>query len=143
MSIINIKEKLKQWLFADELNEINTKLDYLTKDYSLLKESTETARKKYREAEQKCNSAKQEIKKCKEFMNQICDVGVDVGFKDEYHSWAVVCIHGRMDFIKFVPLNQQDIRYVQQFLKQFEYSKKVVDSPLGHRMLEDMILNWE
>lgn len=75
-------------------------------------------------------------------MNDICDVGVDVA-RDEYHSWAVVCIHGKMDFMKFVPLNHSDIREVAQFLKRFEYSKRVVDSPFAyHGMIEDLIARF-
>ncbi len=56
------------------------------------------------------------------------DVSVDV-----HHyapSWAVISIQGqRADYIKFVELGDKDIRYIQDFLHQFE-RRKVDCSPM-------------
>lgn len=139
---IKIKDKLKKWLLADELlrikelegthkeleNSVSKAIDLLDKAYG-----------NYAKAEDVAENTAILADDCRKLMNNICDVGVDVA-RDEYHSWAVVCIHGKMDFMKFVPLNHSDIREVAQFLKRFEYSKRVVDSPLAYSdMIEDLI----
>lgn len=62
--------------------------------------------------------------------NQITDVAVDVGFHDSEHSWAVVCVEGRPEYVKFIPLSRADARTVMNFLRQFQYSQLIVDSPL-------------
>lgn len=143
--IIKIKDKLKKWLWSDELlrikelecthkeleNSVSKAIDLLDKAYG-----------NYAKAESVAENTVKLADDCRKLMNDICDVGVDVA-RDEYHSWAVVCIHGKMDFIKFVPLNHSDIREVVQFLKRFEYSKRVVDSPFAyHGMIEDLIARF-
>lgn len=47
--------------------------------------------------------------------NQLTDVAVDVGFHDSEHSWAVVCIAGRPEYVKFIPLSRADARTVMNF----------------------------
>lgn len=139
---IKIKDKLKKWLFSEELNELQTEIDHVKKEYDWLKDVTSNSMNLLNAARSDCNLATEEIKRCKEMMNQICDVGLDVA-RDEYHSWAVVCIHGKMDFVKFVPLNHSDIREVEQFLKRFEYSNRVIDSPFAcHGMIKDLIARF-
>lgn len=143
--IIKIKDKLKKWLLSDELlrikelecthkeleNSVSKAIDLLDKAYD-----------NYAKAESVAENTVKLADDCRKLMNDICDVGVDVA-RDEYHSWAVVCIHGKMDFMKFVPLNHSDIREVVQFLKRFEYSKRVVDSPFAyHGMIEDLIARF-
>ena len=67
----------------------------------------------------------------KKMYNQITDVAVDVGlFHDSEYSWAVVCIEGRPEYVKFFPLSGAYARTVMDFLRQFQYSKLIVDSPL-------------
>lgn len=66
----------------------------------------------------------------KKMYNQITDVAVDVGFHDSERSWAVVCVEGRPEYVKFIPLSGADARTVRNFLRQFQYSQTIVDSPL-------------
>lgn len=136
---IKLKDKLRKWLFSEELGELRADIDYVKNEYEWLKSVTSGSINLFNKARSDCNSATKEIKECKEMMNQICNVGVDVA-RDEYHSWAVICVHGKMDFLKFVPLNNSDVREVSQLLKRFEYSKRVVDSPFAYRgMIKDLI----
>lgn len=52
----------------------------------------------------------------KKMYNQITDVAVDVGlFHDSEYSWAVVCIEGRPEYVKFIPLSGADARTVMDF----------------------------
>lgn len=48
----------------------------------------------------------------------------------ENHSWAVISIQGRPEYVKFVNLSNQDMRDVHMFLKRFERTNRTIDSPL-------------
>lgn len=61
-------------------------------------------------------------------INQLCSIGVDVSVRDN-RNWAVICIEGKPNFVKFVDLSRSDIMEVQRFLKQFEGSNRIVDAP--------------
>ena len=128
-----IREKLKQWLFAEELSKF------------------ETAEQNYKEAEDLysrsagyLNAAKDEytwslkmVDDCHKLINSMMDVGTDVGFYSDDHSWAVVCIKGHPEYVKFIPLSNKDARGVLDFLKHFKYSDRVVDSPFAFRDMVD------
>lgn len=136
---MKLKEKIKKWLFADDVKKINTLEDKV--------KSLEVVHKKFddwfnaadrmynlsHEAKTNCENAQNELVECRKLLNQICDVGVDVGFRDEDHSWAVICIEGHPEYVKFLPLNHGDARDVLRFLKQFEYSRQVIDSPIAFK----------
>ena len=92
-------------------------------------------------AENELYNAKKEVEECRKLVTQLLDIGVDVGFHTEDHSWAVICIAGKHEYVKFLPLNYRDAKDVLHFLKQFEYSKHVIDSPIAFRnMLKDRVL---
>ncbi len=98
---MKLKEKFKRWLLKEEIerNEI----------------LFETARKKCVEMESRI----------KDVLGTI-EVAVDV---HEYNdSWAVICVNGKSDYVKFCNLGASDLREIQSFLKRFEYSKRIVDS---------------
>ena len=122
-----LREKLRNWLFTEELSKL------------------ESAEEKYKEAEDLCKratgyfkAAKEEYAwgiqltdECQKMMNSMVDVGIDVGFHSDDHSWAVVCIKGHPEYVKFAPLLHNDARDILDFLKRFEYSNRVVDSPFN------------
>lgn len=85
------------------------------------------------EAKKNCEDSQRELEECRKLINQICDIGVDVGIRGEEHSWAVVCIAGRAEYVKFIALNRGDARQVMDFLKRFQYSKHVIDSPIAFK----------
>lgn len=135
---MKLKDKLKNWLFKEELNDIQeTKAKY----DELLK-SVEQANAMTKEAQAMHNESRALLTDCRKFMNSICDVGTDVGFKSGDHSWAVICVHGKKDYVKFVDMHQSDIRTIVNFLKKFEYSNRVTDSPLSNEAIQDMIIHW-
>ena len=136
---MRLKEKFKKWLFKEELNDIKETQE----KYDELQKSVKRAVTLINEAYNMHNKSHILLEDCRKFMNSICDVGTDIGYRSVDHSWAVICVHGNMDYVKFVDMKQSDIRSIANFLKNFEYSNRVTDSPLNKRMIEDMIVRWE
>ena len=135
---MKLKDKLKNWLFKEELNDIKE-----TKEkYDELLKSVERAREVTMEAREMHDKSYALLEDCHKFMNSICDVGTDVGFRSNDHSWAVICVHGKMDYVKFVDMHQSDIRTIVSFLKNFEYSNRVTDSPINNALFKDLIIKW-
>ena len=62
----------------------------------------------------------------------LLDIGTDIGFRED-HSWAVVCIKGKPEYVKFMPLDSGETREVINFLKRYERSNHIIDSPLAFR----------
>lgn len=121
-----LKEKIRKWL-----------LEILQPDIDALKNEIDGSNATLKIAQSNCNDATRQLKistqqneEMKKMYNQITDVAVDVGFTNEEHSWAVVCIAGRLEYVKFIPLSGADARTVMNFLRQFQYSRLIVDSPL-------------
>lgn len=129
---MKLRDNIKKWLLADETD----RLVFLEERYKKFNNWIETADKMYSlsaQAKKNCEDSQRELEECRKLLNQICDVGVDVGFRGEEHSWAVVCVAGRPEYVKFIPLNRRDARQVMDFLKRFQYSKHVIDSPIAFR----------
>lgn len=131
---MRFKNKIKRWLFAEEIERIES----LEGIHGKFDEWFNAADRMYslsNEAKRNCEESKKELMECRKLLNQICDVGVDVGFMGEEHSWAVICIAGKPEYVKFMPLNRGDAQQVMDFLKHFQYSKRVIDSPLAFKSL--------
>lgn len=121
-----LKEKIRKWL-----------LEILQPDIDALKNEINESTTELRFAKNNCNEAAlqcqisiQQNEEMKKMYSRITDVAVDVGFHDVEHSWAVVCVEGRPEYVKFIPLSGADARTVMNFLRQFQYSQPIVDSPL-------------
>ena len=121
-----LKEKIRKWL-----------LEILQPDIDALKNEINESNATLKIAKSNCNDATRQLKistqqneEMQKMYNQITDVAVDVGFHDPEHSWAVVCVAGRPEYVKFIPLNNSDTRTVMDFLKHFQYSQHIIDSPL-------------
>lgn len=119
-----LKEKIKQWLVKEVLKEEIQKLNQ--------------AQACYNRASCLCEESLENNREMQKMFNEITDVAVDVGFTNKEHSWAVVCIAGKPEYVKFIPLSGANARTVIEFLKNFQYSKHIIDSPLRFRhMLND------
>jgi len=115
----NIRNKLRLWLFKNDLLQI------------------EASKKVYKDAANTYKNSCKLVEDCHKMMNSMIDVGVDVGFYSEDHSWAVVCIKGHPEYVKFLPLSHKDTCEVIEFLKRFRYSNRVIDSPFAFRDMVD------
>ena len=133
-----IRNKLRLWLLEDDLFQV------------------EAAKNSYHDAVRKCVYANIQLSNavvtyknshklvddCHKMMNSMIDIGTDVGFCSDDHSWAVVCIKGHPEYVSFMPLSSDDARSVIRFLQRFKYSNKVVDSPFGFKnMINDHIMD--
>ena len=132
-----LRDKLRQWLFGDEIRK-----------FKLAEMEYEQAKKLYNDEKDRLNwyldraidsytASYKLTDDCHKLMNSMVDVGTDIGFLSDDHSWAVVCIKGHPEYVKFIPLSHKDARDVLDFLKHFKYSDRVVDSPLAFRDMVD------
>jgi len=62
-------------------------------------------------------------------IENVIHIGTDVYQPNQGHSWAVVCVEGKMNLVKFVDLNRQDARDVLDFLKRYEAGRHCIDTP--------------
>lgn len=75
-----------------------------------------------------CENTLNEVNKIKSLYQQITNVGVDVDYYGK-NSWAVICIDGHPEYVKFVDLKESEARDIENFLRRFERSNIVIDSP--------------
>ena len=64
-------------------------------------------------------------------IKSVVSVGADIvpNAMNGDRSWAVICIEGNYNIVKFIDMHGTDYRYILNFLKQFEGSRMVVDAP--------------
>lgn len=121
-----LKEKIRKWL----LEILQPDIDALKNEIDESNTTLKIAQSNCNDAARQCQISTKQNEEMKKMYNQLTDVAVDVGFHDSEHSWAVVCIAGRPEYVKFIPLSRADARTVMNFLRQFQYSQLIVDSPL-------------
>lgn len=68
-------------------------------------------------------------------LKNVVSVGADVTY-DKNSSWAVVCIEGKCNVVKFFDLHGKYYDEMLRFLKQFESSRMCIDTP-PTRMFKD------
>lgn len=59
----------------------------------------------------------------------------------EGNSWAVVCIEGKTNVVKFYNLSHKDGYDVLKLLKSFEGSRYVNDTPMGY-IQKELFVDW-
>lgn len=89
---------------------------------------------------QKCATLEAETsaKRINQLIGNI-DVSVDVHRRSG--SWAVVSLRGqKMDYIKFVDLDQRSLKEISHFLRQFDRQNVKIDAnPFDRQMLNEEI----
>lgn len=136
------KQWLYNWLLKDEIDSLEERLNKLEQNILNSLEEYEASKNLCNIARNNLNNSTKSLEDCRKTMNSICDVGVDIGFRSKDHSWAVICVHGKVDYVKFVPMGHNDVMDITRFLKRYEYSNKIIDSPFAYRgLINDLILN--
>lgn len=77
----------------------------------------------------KVNGLHANVEKLHTTIENVVHIGIDVYNNPNEHSWAVICIEGKMNLVKFVSLNRNDARDVLMFLKKFEGGRHCIDAP--------------
>ena len=132
-----ITNKLKAWLFKDELEQF----EEAKNEYERLNGRLLESMRAFIMAKEAYSDAQKLAADSYKLVNSLMDVGVDIEHPPDDHSWAVVCIKGHPEYVKFIPLDHKDIRDVMNFLKHFEYSNRVVDSPFAFRgLIENRVI---
>lgn len=62
-------------------------------------------------------------------LSSVVSIGSDIAYHSSGSSWAVVCIEGKHNVVKFINLNSRDARDILHFLKHFEAGRHVHDTP--------------
>ena len=130
---MKLKEKVKRLLFKDELRRLEILENSYKEQIQWCQDRADDVYRQANRAEMRLNQSAQEYLECKKMINEITDIAVDVGFHNEEHSWAVVCVAGKLEYVKFMPLKGEEARDLIKFLKQFQYSNRIIDSPFGFR----------
>lgn len=123
-----LRYKLRNWLFKEELDKINFIEKELNQSLERLRLSTIQAEKANELSKESYDTNVQ----LQRLITPLLDIGTDVEFRED-HSWAVVCIKGKPEYVKFMPLNSGETREVINFLKRYERSNHIIDSPLAFR----------
>lgn len=62
-------------------------------------------------------------------IENVIHIGTDIHENHHGRSWAVICIEGKLNIVKFVDLDRKDAREILNFLKHFEGGRHCVDAP--------------
>lgn len=117
---MKVKEKIREWiihfiLLDDIKKQLENKLIFQQQEID----------KNYRQI----NENKESIYILQNTVRNVVSVGTDIVPQIDGRSWAVVCIEGNYNVVKFVDLHGADYRRILDFLKQYEGSRMVIDAP--------------
>lgn len=70
-----------------------------------------------------------ENKSLRKTLNDYLEVSIDVHQKTP--SWAVVCLKGKQECLKFYGADELTIKEIERFLRQFNRDNRVIDAPLS------------
>lgn len=144
---IKLKYKLMNWLEVEKLQKdykeyIENNNTNINDCRYLIKSNWEAIERNFNSLNKRCVNIdihrEEQINALNRTLQSVVSIGTDVDNapRDYNKSWAVVCIEGRYNIVKFIDMQGQDYRYILDFLKQFECSRRVVDAPYK-QMFED------
>lgn len=74
-------------------------------------------------------------------VENVVHIGTDVKETNKYNnerSWAVICVEGKLNLVKFVSLDVRSIKELLQYLKQYEAGRHCIDSPHAELFYEGL-----
>lgn len=138
MKFMKLRERIGRWFLGEWMNrveaillDIDSRVDKMSVAFAQSMDDVYKSDINLKSARLQLEEAKQEVLDAKRIVNEIVDVGTDIEYHANSGSWAVVCIGGRAEYVKFVRLDARNARNVLDFLKTFQYSNHVVDAPFG------------
>lgn len=133
-----IKNKLKKQLDIEDLENNFNK--YIHENCIKLKQ------RDIKMNDLKCKDEEQQnqINSLNTTLRNVVSVGANVEssqhFNKEGRSWAIICIEGNYNIVKFIDMKGNNYKEILNFLKQFECSRRVVDAPSLRMFEEEFIM---
>jgi hypothetical protein len=122
---IKIRNKLIKFIQQDELE-----CALYTYVNGSLKDVRDNLRVTSNDLYSKVKDNREDIDILHNTIRSVVSIGTDVVHNHgNERSWAVICIEGNYNIVKFIDLHGADYRYIMDFLKQFEGSRMVIDAP--------------
>lgn len=56
---------------------------------------------------------------------------VAIDYHEKSPSWAVICLRGKPETVKFIQLDTKTIMDIRRFLSQFTKNEPLIDHPMG------------
>jgi hypothetical protein len=135
-----IKNKLRIWL---GIIHLEIKCGHIETDCKVLERDIESNKRDIFRLIKRIDKTNDKIDSTAQTLRSVVSIGADVyeNKHDRNNSWAVVCIGGKLNVVKFIDLDRGDAMGVLSFLKQFEISRHVIDTP--HRMMFDEFFKFD
>jgi hypothetical protein len=134
---LKIKRKLKSFLGIYSLEDI------VAENQKSVMKDIYNHENNIKWLENQLADANEKIDALHKTISSVVSIGADITTPyDNRGSWAVVCIEGNYNVVKFINLRGQYGRDILHFLKQFEASRYVIDAPMG-LFSKDMFIDWK
>lgn len=133
-----LKSKLKSYLDIDENKQILD--DYINENNKNIQAFKNSVRLDINHFYKRHQHNEEAIKILHNTIENVVHIGTDVreNYNNREHSWAVICIEGNINIVKFVELNRNDAREIMNFLKHFEGGSHCIDTPRKEMFYDGM-----
>lgn len=132
-----IRNKLVNFVKLDDIYEHTlSEINRLDKDIKQQDKRSDSISISIQQTNNAVRNNREDIDILHNTIKSVVSIGADViPNRGNERSWAVICIEGNYNVVKFVDFHGADYRYIMDFLKQFEGSRMVIDAP-NPRMFE-------
>lgn len=133
-----IKEKLILFLGVDKLEKLLIEYQKHNDERFL------SIGHKHKHHDRIINRHDEKIHALHDTLSSVVSIGSDIAYHSNGTSWAVVCIEGSYNVVKFIDLNGTDAREILNFLKHFEAGRYVHDAPpMMKHMAKEWFVDWQ
>jgi hypothetical protein len=123
-----LKQKLRNYLEVDNLDK---ELKEHRRSYNVKSKQLENnIESVYKNLKNDISHFQDSVNILHNTVENVVHIGTDVCIDNRCrNSWAVICVEGKINIVKFVDLNGRDARDILHFLKQFEAGRHCIDTP--------------
>ena len=119
-----LKYKLKSWL----------DVDICENSIELLNNTTKNINSEISHFQESVNTLHNTVE-------NVVHIGTNVHKTNQYNqerSWAVICIEGKLNIVKFVSLDRDNAMDILKYLKQFEAGRHCIDHPYKELFYDEL-----
>lgn len=136
--------KFKEWLKTKVRSFLGIDKEY--KELLELKNAHERLHEDYKNyccnyLHQRISQTEKDTKVLHTTLESILHIGTDFSNPNYGRSWAVICIEGNINIVKFVDLDRLNAREVLNFLKRYEGGRHCIDTPLKEYFYNDFSIS--